>query len=101
VENWNDRQACGRALWFYPTIGAAIAAAFPWLTFCCPACTVVGSVDLRKLDRHQGDDPVLVLPALRFEAEAAGIISPSNARPQWITLKYCPLIIDEAAIPDA
>jgi hypothetical protein len=29
VEIWNARQAGGRALWFYPTIGAAIAAGFP------------------------------------------------------------------------
>jgi hypothetical protein len=64
VENWNDRQACGRALWFYPTIGAAIAAAFPWLTFCCPACTVVGSVDLRTLDRHRDAAISSLIPLL-------------------------------------
>jgi hypothetical protein len=52
VEIWNARQAGGRALWFYPTIGAAIAAGLPWLTFSCPACGQVGSVDLRTLDRH-------------------------------------------------
>jgi hypothetical protein len=28
VAIWNARQAGGRALWFYPTIGAAIAAGF-------------------------------------------------------------------------
>jgi hypothetical protein len=33
VAIWNARQAGGRALWFYPTIGAAIAAGLPWLTF--------------------------------------------------------------------
>jgi hypothetical protein len=33
VAIWNARQAGGRALWFYPTIGAAIAAGVPWLTF--------------------------------------------------------------------
>ena len=54
VEIWNARQAGGRALWFYPTIGAAIAAKYPWLTFSCPGCRVVGSVDLRRLDRHPG-----------------------------------------------
>ena len=32
----NARQAGGRALWFYPTIGAAIAGGLPWLTFSCP-----------------------------------------------------------------
>lgn len=52
VAIWNARQAGGRALWFYPTIGAAIAAGVPWLSFSCPACGQFGSVDLRTLDRH-------------------------------------------------
>jgi hypothetical protein len=51
---WNARQAGGRALWFYPTIGAAIAAGLPWLSFSCPGCGQWGSVDLRTLDRHRG-----------------------------------------------
>ena len=38
VSIWNARQAGGRAMWFYPTIGAAIAARLPWLSFSCPAC---------------------------------------------------------------
>ena len=42
VAIWNARQAGGRALWFYPTIGAAIAAGVPWLSFSCPACGQVG-----------------------------------------------------------
>src|ERR1700730_13455641 len=54
VAVWNARQAGGRALWFYPTIGAAIAAGLPWLSFSCPACGQCGSVDLRTLDRHRG-----------------------------------------------
>ena len=54
VAIWNARQAGGRALWFYPTIGAAIAAGLPWLSFSCPACGQWGSVDLRTLDRHPG-----------------------------------------------
>ena len=52
VAVWNARQAGGRELWFYPTIGAAIRAGLPWLSFLCPACGQVGSVDLRTLDRH-------------------------------------------------
>src|SRR4030081_3864061 len=52
VTVWNARRAGGRALWFYPTIDAAIAAGLPWLSFSCPACGQVGSVDLRTLDRH-------------------------------------------------
>jgi hypothetical protein len=54
VAIWNARQAGGRALWFYPTIGAAIAAGLPWLSFSCPACGQFDSVDLRTLDRHPG-----------------------------------------------
>ena len=54
VEIWNARQAGGGALWFYPTIGAAIAAGLPWLTFYCPVCGHSGSFDLRTLDRHPG-----------------------------------------------
>jgi hypothetical protein len=52
VAIWNARQAGGRALWFYPTIGAAIAAGVPWLTYSCPACGQCSSLDLRTLDRH-------------------------------------------------
>jgi hypothetical protein len=52
VAIWNARQAGGRELWFYPTIGAAIKAGLPWLSFSCPACGQVGSVDLRTLDQH-------------------------------------------------
>jgi hypothetical protein len=54
VAIWNARQVGGRALWFYPTIGAAIAAGLPWLSFSCPACGQWGSVDLRTIDRHLG-----------------------------------------------
>jgi hypothetical protein len=52
VAIWNARQAGGRGLWFYPTIGAAIAVGLPWLTLSCPACGQFGLVDLRTLDRH-------------------------------------------------
>jgi hypothetical protein len=50
VDIWNARHAANRDLWFYPTIGAAIAAECPWLRFYC----AVGEVDMRKLDRHRG-----------------------------------------------
>jgi hypothetical protein len=60
----NARQAGGRALWFYPTIGAAIAAGLPWLSFSCPACGQVGSVDLRTLDRHPGGALSGLIPSL-------------------------------------
>ena len=47
----NARQAGSRALWFYPTIGAAIAGGLPWLNVRL-GCGQLGSVDLRTLDRQ-------------------------------------------------
>jgi hypothetical protein len=64
VAIWNARQAGGRALWFYPTIGAAITAGVPWLSFSCPACGQCGSVDLRTLDRHPGGAISGLIPSL-------------------------------------
>jgi hypothetical protein len=64
VTIWNARQAGGRELWFYPTIGAAIAAELPWLSFSCPACQQVGAVDLRTLDRHPGGAISSLIPSL-------------------------------------
>jgi hypothetical protein len=64
VEIWNARQASGRSLWFYPTVGAAIAAGFPWLMFSCPACRQFGSVDLRRLDRHPRASISSLIPSL-------------------------------------
>jgi hypothetical protein len=66
VAIWNARQAGGRALWFYPTLGAAIAAGLPWLSFSCPACGQWGSVDLRTLDRPGRFD---------FEPHPFGVVS--------------------------
>ncbi|MGB7831016.1 MAG: hypothetical protein WBL84_02290, partial [Xanthobacteraceae bacterium] len=63
----------GRALWFYPTIGAAVTAGVPWLTFSCPVCGPVrlgrpahaqpapGRCDLKP-------DLVGVLPAVNMRA---------------------------------
>jgi hypothetical protein len=69
VAIWNARQAGGRALWFYPTIGAAIAAGLPWLTFSCPGCGQYALVDLlhaRSAPRRRGlkPHPVPVLPEM-------------------------------------
>jgi hypothetical protein len=61
---WTARHAANRHLWFYPTIGAAIAAECPWLRFYCPACRQIGEVDLRKLDRHRGATIESLIPAL-------------------------------------
>lgn len=65
VAAWNARQAGGRELWFYPTIGAAIAAGIPWLSFSCPACQQVGSVNLPTLDRNPGASISSLIPSCR------------------------------------
>jgi hypothetical protein len=48
VAIWNGRQKAGVELWFYPTIGAAITAGCPLLSFYCPACGQVAEADLRN-----------------------------------------------------
>lgn len=62
---WNARQASGSAVWFYPTIGAALAASLPWLALKCPACHTVGEIDLRKVDRHPGASLESLIPLLK------------------------------------
>jgi len=66
VAIWNARQAGGRALWFYPTIGAVVAAGLPWLSFSYPACGQFGSVDLRTLDRHPGASISSLIPSASY-----------------------------------
>ena len=65
VAVWNARQAAGHALWFYPTIGAALAAKLPWLALECPACRTIGEIDLRKIDRHPQASISSLLPSLK------------------------------------
>ena len=74
VALWNSRHAGGRAPWFYPTTGAAIAAGVPWLMFSCLAASksdqcicgrTIGIRAPRRLLNH------LLLPAAqRFECAA-------------------------------
>jgi hypothetical protein len=61
-------QAGGRELWFYPTIGAAIRAGLLWLSYSCPACGQIGSVDLRTLDRHPGAAISSPIPSVSCQA---------------------------------
>jgi hypothetical protein len=64
VTIWNARRAAGRELWFYPTIGAAIAAGRPLLRYYCPGCGQTGAVDLHKMDRHRGATIESLIPTL-------------------------------------
>jgi hypothetical protein len=45
-------------------MGAAIAAGFPWLTYSFPGCQMVGSDDLRTIDRHPGASISSLIPSL-------------------------------------
>jgi hypothetical protein len=52
VSIWNSRAARKARPSFYPTIETALLAGTPWLYYQCPACQLIGDVDLRTLDRH-------------------------------------------------
>jgi hypothetical protein len=71
IADWNERQARRMPLLFAPTIGAALAARYPFLWVRCPACRTTHSVDLRTLDRHRhGRDqphPRAVVPLMPAE----------------------------------
>lgn len=64
VDFWHTRLARGATLLFIPTIGAAIRAQRPWLSYACPACTMIGEADLRKIDRHPGASIESLVPEL-------------------------------------
>jgi hypothetical protein len=69
VAIWSARQAGGRALWFHPTIGAAIAAGLHWFMFSCPAVRPVrlgGPAHARPAPRRRDfePDPIVFVTAL-------------------------------------
>jgi arylformamidase len=62
-------------LWFNPTIGAAIAAGLPWLTFSCPGCgqyVCARSIGTTAA-RSQASSRVADHPALRGAIPVSGI----------------------------
>lgn len=64
VALWTARRARGAEPLFAPTIGAAIRARRPWLSFICPGCRQVGDLDLRAIDRHPHASIESLIPAL-------------------------------------
>ena len=64
IHLWEKRRARGVEPLFVPTIGAAIRAGKPWLTFYCPGCGVTGELDLRKVDRHRDASIESLIPFL-------------------------------------
>lgn len=65
VSSWNLDVHSGRKPASYPTIGGAIAAGTPWLSYMCPGCRQVGDVDLRTLDIHERAPISAVIQKLR------------------------------------
>jgi hypothetical protein len=68
-----DWHASGWALWFYPTIGTAIAVGFPWLTFTFsrPAGKSAGSIYAHSIGTPAHISsmiPVIVVPTLLAES---------------------------------
>ena len=64
IRAWNAHAARRRPSRFYPTIGAALAAGAPILTFMCPACRLVDKLDLRTVDRHPAATIGSLIPSL-------------------------------------
>jgi len=62
IELWDARRARGAEPLFAPTVGAALRAGRPRLTFYCPGCHVVGEIDLRSIDRHRDTSITSLIP---------------------------------------
>ena len=65
VDLWNARLARGAETLLIPTIGAAVRARRPYLTYQCPACLMIGDADIRSFERHPGASIQSLIPALR------------------------------------
>ena len=64
VAIWNSRASRKARPSFYPTIETALLAGTPWLAYQCPACQLIGDVDLRTLDRHPAMSISGLIPSL-------------------------------------
>ncbi|RAI42929.1 hypothetical protein [Rhodoplanes roseus] len=53
IARWNAALAAGPDLPLWsPSLRGALVAGTPWLEVLCPACATIGTVDLRRIDRH-------------------------------------------------
>jgi hypothetical protein len=64
VAIWNRLMERGAWPSYFPTIETAIASGMPVLELVCPACQVVGEVDLRMIDRHRAMTISWLTPSL-------------------------------------
>ena len=51
IRQFNAVRSANGAMWFWPTVGAAITARHPWLVIACDACGTVVDLDLRVKPR--------------------------------------------------
>jgi hypothetical protein len=59
VRRFNAKLSAGRAVWFWPKIGAALTAKCPWLYVLCEGCGTIidlGSVLIKRLRSVKGRD---------------------------------------------
>ena len=97
VAIWNARQAGGRELWFYPTIGRDCG----WLPVAQLLLSGVSDVRIRTLDRHPGASISNLIPSLSCRrcsprAPFAKLESFSAGRRSWIGVcynDYCLLLV--------
>jgi hypothetical protein len=51
VRRFNAKLSAKRPVWFWPKVGAAITARYPWVVIACDSCGLHGDLDLRMKPR--------------------------------------------------
>ena len=105
---WNLHLASGWRSMFYPTVGTALFAGAPWLHVVCPACQIVGEVDLCTVDIHPGASVATVVRRLSCQrccphppfAKPTGLTrrswySVNRAQEPWKRRRFDPLDLPE------
>jgi len=65
VRRFNAKLSAGRAVWFWPKIGAALASRHPWVVIACDSCGGVTDLDLRMKPRDPEASIRVVLKDVR------------------------------------
>ena len=61
---WNSRATRKARPSFYPTIETALLAGTPSLAYQCPACQLIGEINIRTLDHHPAMSISGLIPSL-------------------------------------
>ena len=64
IDLWHARQAPGAEPLLVHTIAIAARAGRPWLSYQCPACTMISEADVRSFERHPHASIQILIPAL-------------------------------------